>query len=100
MATAAAIDLFEGLLPGDAWFHLDVGNDVLYLRNAKNRDQPVVGEETSDGLTRLTTGNGSYAGLTVTGFWRRYGEGGVQSATLASTSDLIARWANTHAHQK
>ena|SRR6266581_5365826 len=66
----------EGVIPGDVWFHYDVGNDVLYVRLKSKRWISATGEETDDGLVLLRDEKtGKAVGITVVNWWRRFGFG-------------------------
>jgi uncharacterized protein YuzE len=70
------LDTIEGTLPGDLWFHYDVGNDVLYIRIESKRRASTVGEETDDGLVLLREKKGRKpVGITVVNWWKRFGKG-------------------------
>ena len=71
----AIADTVEGTLrDGRLWFHYDLGNDVLYIRQADARNQATYGDEQDDGtlLLRLLADD-SPVGLTVVNWWARYG---------------------------
>jgi hypothetical protein len=82
MASAIEIDTLRGVLGGSVWFHLDLTNDVLYLRNVTTRAERVFGEGTPSGFTLLRTDSGEIAGMTVINFWSRFGTGRLASASI------------------
>ena len=72
----STLDTIEGTLPGNLWFHYDVGNDVLYIRLESKRRAPSDGEETDDGVVLLRDRrSGKTIGLTVVNWWKRFGKG-------------------------
>jgi hypothetical protein len=96
MAASVEIDTLQGTLDESVWFHLDLTNDVLYLRNEATRGSQVFGEETPDGFTVLRTDNGSLAGMTIVNYWRRFGSGELSSASIRKVRDRVAGWAQKH----
>lgn len=73
MVTADAI---EGTVNNALWFHYDVGNDVLYIRLAEQRETPALGEEQADGSILLRSeADDRPVGMTVVGWWKRFGTG-------------------------
>ena len=72
----STLDTIEGNIPGDLWFHYDVGNDVLYIRLESKHRALTVGEETEDGLVFLREKKtGKTVGITVVNWWKRFGKG-------------------------
>ena len=70
------LDTIEGTIPGNLWFHYDVGNDVLYIRLESKRRASTDGEETDDGVVLLRDRrSGKTIGLTVVNWWKRFGKG-------------------------
>ena len=96
MAAILDLDTIQGALPDNLWFHLDVSNDVLYLRKAETRNDIVYGEETDEGFTLLRTDSGQYAGMTVADYWRGYGQGNIESATFGLICTQVSDWASRH----
>ncbi len=69
-------DTIEGIVDGTLRFHLDLANDVLYLRLANRADEPTVAEETPDGALALRSQkDDALIGLTIVDFWKRSGNG-------------------------
>ncbi|MEP6755079.1 MAG: hypothetical protein ABJA67_06240 [Chthonomonadales bacterium] len=93
MATTLDLDTIQGVIPDNLWFHLDVSNDVLYLRKAETRNAIVFGEETREGFTLLRTDSGEYAGLTVVDYWKSYGHGNIDSTTFGLIRSQVGEWA-------
>ena len=86
-------DTLEGVVDGALWFHYDLTNDVLYVREASQRDASCVGEETSDGLILLRDPRSDRAvGLTVVNWWKRFGQGQIPDSIL-ELQRLIEPWA-------
>ena len=96
MAVETAIDTVQGLIAGGPWFHLDTDRDVLYLRHPEYRSVSTFGEETPEGFTRLETEDGRFAGITVVDYWREYGVGPLDTASIRSIRESIADWALKH----
>jgi len=95
MAAAIVIDTLQGTLGESIWYHLDLSNDVLYLRQESSRNEPVFGEETSEGFTLLRTDNGDFAGMTVVNYWRRFGYCEVCTASIHTVKERVAAWATS-----
>ena len=75
--------LIEGTSGGLLHYHLDLDNDVLYLRLLSKLDDETYGEETDDGFTLLRSmSDDSVAGLVVVSYWERFGAGVLRSTTL------------------
>ena len=96
MAATVEIDILQGVLGGCVWFHLDLANDVLYLRNQATRNAPVFGEETPDGFTVLRTDDGEFAGMTIVNYWRRFGSDELDCATIHAVKERVSTWAQSH----
>ena len=96
MTATVELDTVHGTLDSLVWFHLDLSNDVLYLRDSRSRNERVFGEETPEGFTLLRKEDGKVAGVTVVCFWEQYGHGDIKRATLDSLRDEVARWAGDH----
>ena len=80
-----AVTLIEGVHQQVLRYHYDVLSDVLYLRFVETLDEEVYGEEDEQGFHILRTcGADRVAGLTIVGYWRRFG--GEQP--LLATADL------------
>jgi uncharacterized protein YuzE len=72
----STLDTIEGTIPGNLWFHYDVGNDVLYIRLESKRRASAVGEETDDGVVLLRDEKSrKVMGITVVSWWKRFGKG-------------------------
>jgi len=72
----STVDTIEGTIPGELWFHYDVGNDVLYIRLESKRKAATFGEETDDGLILLRDKKSRKpVGITVVNWWNRFGKG-------------------------
>lgn len=97
MAEAVEIDTLQGILGDSIWFHFDLNNDVLYLRDPSTRNEPVFGEENADGFTVLRTDDGKYAGMTIVGYWGRFGRGDISRASIHTVKQRVAAWISTHA---
>lgn len=98
MAVETAIDTVQGIIAGGPWFHLDTQNDVLYLRKPELRDIHTFGEETEEGFTRLETASGQIAGFTVVNYWRDYGRGPLEDASINAIKASISSWTAKHFH--
>ena len=96
MAAAVEIDTLQGILGDSVWFHLDLSNDVLYLRKQASRNEPAFGEETPDGFTVLHTDGGEVVGMTVVKYWRRFGSGDLNTASIQTVKERVAAWAQAH----
>ena len=99
MAVGTALSAIEGSIDDRISFHLDAENDVLYLRKTQFRNVRTFGEETPDGFTLLRTDAGELAGITVVNYWRDFGEGTVDSASMRLIREQIGVWANRHFNQ-
>ena len=75
MGTLEASDTVEGVVGDILTYHFDITNDVLYLRLVSTQEQEVFGEETPDGFLLFRTEDDKIAGLTIIGYWERFGEG-------------------------
>ena len=82
MAAIESYDTFKGTARGDLVFHFDVPSDVLYLRFASMQGQEVFGEETPDGFVLFRNDRDEVAGVTILDYWKRFGTGRVDDATL------------------
>ena len=79
----STLDTIEGTIPGDVWFHYDVGNDVLYMRLESKRRASTVGEETDDGVILLRDAkNRKPVGITVVNWWQRFGKGSLPDSFI------------------
>jgi hypothetical protein len=96
MAAAIDIDTLQGTLGDSVWFHLDLSNDVLYLRNKAMRNHSVFGEETLEGFTLLHTDSGEVAGMTVVNYWNRFGSGELSTATIQTVKEQVSVWMASH----
>src|SRR5690349_10670666 len=96
MAATVEIDTLQGTLGDSVWFHLDLTSDVLYLRNQDMRNDSVFGEENSDGCTVLHTDSGDFAGMTIVNYWKRFGSGELDKASIKKVRDRVAVWAREH----
>ena len=97
MAAVIEVDTLQGTAGGSIWFHLDLSNDVLYLRNQATRTDPAYGEETDEGFTILRTDNGDFAGMTIVNYWSRFGSGDVGNVSIRTVQERVAAWAKGHA---
>lgn len=73
-----AIDTLEGLIDGVWHYHYDVGNDVLYVKHRAKIARPAYGDPTdADDLVieMRDEDTDELIGLTVVGWWKRYGRG-------------------------
>ena len=96
MAEAVEIDTLQGSLGDSIWFHFDLNNDVLYLRDQATRNERVFGEENPEGFTVLRTDDGKLAGMTVVNYWGRFGSGNLGSARIHTVKERVAEWAKSH----
>jgi hypothetical protein len=86
-------DTLEGVVDGALWFHYDLTNDVLYVREASHRDAACVGEETGEGLILLKDPQSDRTvGLTVVNWWKRFGQGQIPDS-ISELQSLIEPWA-------
>lgn len=83
MGTLEIRDTVEGVLEDSLAYHFDMTNDVLYLRLVSTQEQEVFGEETPDGFLLFRTEDDKIAGLTVVGYWERFGEGRLADINLS-----------------
>lgn len=87
------VDVIEGIVEGVLWCHYDVANDVLYLRLVADRDAPTFAEETTDGyLLNRRQDNRKTVGLTVVGWWKRFGTGKLPDS-IRQLEQAIEPWA-------
>ena len=87
------VDVIEGIVEGVLWCHYDVANDVLYLRLVADRDAPTFSEETTDGyLLNRRQDNRKTVGLTVVGWWKRFGTGKLPDS-IRQLEQAIEPWA-------
>ena len=63
--------------------------DVLYLQLLAKRGQEMFGEDTENGLYLMRTADGEACGLTIVSWWKRFGKGKVESATLETLSHRV-----------
>jgi hypothetical protein len=96
MAGAVEVDTLQGSLGDSIWFHFDLDNDVLYLRDQATRNEPVFGEEDPDGFTVLRTDDGKFAGMTIVTYWERFGSGELGRASIHAVKERVAEWAKSH----
>ena len=86
------LETIEGTLKDRLWFHLDVGNDVLYIRLKSKRRTTTVGEETDDGVVLLRDEkSGKPVGATVINWWKRFGKGSLPDS-LNEIQKKIEPW--------
>jgi len=86
-------DTIEGTIDNALWYHVDLQNDVLYLRLASERNTPTTAEETVDGLLLLRReGDNRPVGLAVVKWWRRFGTGDMPDSSRA-VERQIEPWA-------
>src|ERR1041385_1089768 len=96
MAAAVEIDTLQGVLDDRVWFHLDLTNDVLYLRSQTTRNARVFGEDTPEGFTVPRTNNGEFTGMTVVNYWRQFGSDNLDAATFQTVKERVSAWAESH----
>lgn len=89
MAALDSYEIVKGTVEGDLTFHFDIANDVLYLRLASTREQEVFGEETPDGFILFRTVDEKIAGMTILDYWKRFGSGQINDATLRGLQSSI-----------
>ncbi len=83
----------EGVVEGTLWCHYDLANDVLYLRLLRDRQASTYSEETEDGyLIVRREDNDEVAGLTVVGWWKRFGTGKLPDS-IHELEQAIEPWA-------
>ncbi len=83
-------DTIEGIVDGEIRFHLDLTNDVLYLRLENRADEPTVAEETPDGALALRSQKDeALIGLTIVDFWKRTGNGKAPTETISELERRI-----------
>lgn len=88
------LDTLEGLIDGTWSYHYDVGGDVLYVRVAAARDVEAYGEETDDGFILLrNVETDAVVGLTVVGWWKRFGPGTDLPDSLHEFQAHVEPWA-------
>lgn len=91
-----AIDTVEGTVGQTLWFHYDVGNDVLYLRQSDQLGTPTLSEETSEGFFLLRREDNDQAvGMTVISWWKIFGEGSLPDS-LSKIAERVEAWARDH----
>ena len=84
-------DTIEGTIDGTFWFHVDLANDVLYLRLADRREDRTTGEETPEGLLLLRSERDDrIVGLTIVDWWKRFGADDPTAIPLAELERKIA----------
>lgn len=87
MATLT-IDRLDGFVGEGIRYHFDVRSDVMYLRFADSMASESYGEETPDGFIVLRTLAGDdIVGVTVVGYWERFGHGRVEDTPV---SEVVA----------
>ncbi len=87
-------DTIEGIVDGRLWFHLDISNDVLYLRLADARSTPTYADEQPDGALLLRVlDTDQPVGLTIVNWWKKYGSGMIPDSIrdLEKTIEPFAR---------
>ena len=66
----------EGYINGDYWYHYDMDNDVLYLKNKDFLQSETLGEENDDGIIEERyASTGKLVGITIVNWWKRFGDG-------------------------
>jgi hypothetical protein len=84
-----AVDTVEGFIDDSLWFHYDVGNDVLYVVVASERQTPTVVEETPEGLiVERRQGAEDIVGITVISWWKRFGSGPLPDSLKALQTSI------------
>lgn len=87
------VDTIEGTVDDVLWYHYDITNDVLYLRLVRYLECATCAEETKDGFLLLRTDDSDeLAGLTVVGWWKRFGSGDLPDS-LVAIERAIEPWA-------
>jgi hypothetical protein len=80
---ALTIDRLDGFVGEDIRYHFDVRSDVMYVRLADKMQSESYGEEMDDGLIVLRTlANDELVGVTVVGYWERFGSGRVEDTPV------------------
>ena len=88
-------DTLQGIIDDSVWFHLDIRNDVLYLRDPKTISCPVFGEETPSGSTLLRSESGAVAGMTFTDYWKQFGSGILSANSISAVQENVANCSRT-----
>lgn len=96
MAATVEVDTLQGVLDGNIWFHLDLSNDVLYLRDQATRNVALIGEESPEGYTVLRTQDGHLAGMTIVNYWRRFGSTAIDFATIQAVKERVSAMADSY----
>ena len=92
------VDTIQGRLPSGALFHVDTDNDVLYLWKDEGSKCSSLGEETPEGFTEFRTRHGDLVGVTVINYWRDFGEGSLESASLTDIKERLQEWTASHSY--
>ena len=83
--------LIEGIWQSVLHYHFDIDNDVLYLRLASKMDVETYAEDTEDGYTLLRSlDDDSSVGLVVINYWKRFGIGKLEDASLSTLEQVVA----------
>ncbi|MFH0980812.1 MAG: hypothetical protein V2A79_04665 [Planctomycetota bacterium] len=86
-------DTLEGTINDVLWYHYDITNDVLYLRQATERETSTFAEETPEGFLRVSReSDGRPVGLTVVNWWKRFGQGALPDS-IRQLERCIEPWA-------
>lgn len=73
-------------------YHMDLDNDVLYLRLQSAADAETYGEDTDGSLIVLRTmSDDRFVGLTVVSFWKLHGEGPLRAVSPRRLEERILR---------
>jgi hypothetical protein len=88
-------DTLAGVIDSRLTFHLDMGNDVLYLRKYEHQGSPSFAEETHEGFLLLRHAESEESiGLTVDSWWRRFGDGPLPDS-MRELARRIEVWSQT-----
>lgn len=89
---AVSARLIEGVWGQALHYHLDLDNDVLYLRLLSRMDAEAYGEDTADGFTLLRSlEDDIVVGMVVVSYWKRFGTGAIEDATLRAVESSVER---------
>lgn len=84
----------EGVWGNALHYHLDLDNDVLYVRLLSKMDVEAYGEDTPDGFTLLRAlEDDAVVGMVIISYWKRFGEGDVADATLRALEQKVEQFA-------
>lgn len=84
----------EGVWGNALHYHLDLDNDVLYVRLLSKMDTEAYGEDTPEGFTLLRAlDDDAVVGMVILSYWKRFGDGDVADATLRAIERPVERFA-------